>query len=316
MRDGMKREKRRSYFKNSKTAAAAAILAFSLLAASCGNAGKDEHGGHGSGQAVNQLETSGKVGDEQNEHAGHDMSQMKEDDGKYEAADGVVLEWNYSPASPKQGEETRIELLLKDENGKPIEKYDLNHEKLMHLILVSNDLNEFNHIHPEYVGDGKFVVETAFADSGSHMLYADFIPTGSSQKTATSTVMVKGEKSAAKKLTKDAELTKTVETIEASLAISTLKAGEESELTFTLRDAKSKEEITDLEPYLGAIGHVVILSGDLKRYLHVHPTSEIGSGPNADFATTFPEPGLYKIWGQFQRGGETFIIPFTVEVEK
>lgn len=97
MRDGMKREKRRSYFKNSKTAVVAAILAFSLLAAGCGNAGKDEHGGHDSGQeaAVNQLETSGKVADEQNEHAGHDMSQMKEDDGKYEAADGVVLEWNY-----------------------------------------------------------------------------------------------------------------------------------------------------------------------------------------------------------------------------
>jgi hypothetical protein len=33
-------------------------------------------------------------------------------------------------------------------------------------------------------------------------------------------------------------------------------------LTFDIRDAKTKQGIDNLEPYLGAVGHVLILSED------------------------------------------------------
>jgi hypothetical protein len=321
MIDMLKETARKTKFR--KRSAAAALIVLSLLAAGCGSAAKNEHAEHAA--ATNGKEAAA------NEHNGHasnaatnaPSNEAAEDHSEHGGKDDITdrsgadvnLEWQYSPAAPKPGEETKIEMILSDAAGKPIEKYDVNHEKLMHLIVVSDDLSEFSHIHPEYIGKGKFEVTTAFPIGGSYKLYADFIPTGSSQKTATSLIKVDGKKQAAQPLVKDALLAKEVDGVSASLDISSLRSGEEVDLTFMLSDAKTKKPITELQPYLGAIGHVVILSENLNRYLHVHPKEGNASGPTAEFSTSFPEPGLYKIWGQFQRGDKSFIVPFTVELK-
>ena len=313
----------RNLSKYRKRSAAASLIVLSLLAAGCGSAAKDEHAQHA---ASRETEAAA------NEHSGHSTDAAANAAGNEEAAENhsghgghadsedmsqanVKLDWRYSPESPKQGETTNIELFLYDAAGKPIEKYDVNHEKLMHLIVVSEDMSEFSHIHPEYAGKGKFEVETSFVKSGAYKLFADFIPTGSQQMTVTSSLKVSGAKQAAEPLKKDAALMKVVDGVAASLKVSSLKAGEETDLTFTFSDDKTKKPITDLQPYLGAIGHVVILNEDLSRYLHVHPKEGNESGPTAEFSTSFPEPGLYKIWGQFQREEKTFIVPFTIEAE-
>ncbi len=75
-----------------------------------------------------------------------------------------------------------------------------------------------------------------------------------------------------------------------------------------------KSCINNLEPYLGAVGHVVILSADAESYLHVHPLDEKASGPDAEFATIFRK-AAYKIWGQFQHNGEILTVPFVVDVK-
>ncbi|CAM4488000.1 hypothetical protein FHS16_005209 [Paenibacillus endophyticus] len=300
-----------------KGTTAAAIILLGLLATGCGSASKDEHAQHAASnqaKANDEHRNHSASGDastagNQGEHSGHGAS-----DEEATAAD-VRLEWRYSPERPELGEKTKVELFLYDSGGKPIEKYDVNHEKLMHLIVVSEDMSEFMHIHPDYVGKGKFEVHAAFPKSGSYKLFADFIPTGSSQLTVTSTIKTAGSKEAEIPVVKDEELAKSLEGVKVTLDVSTFKSGVDVDLTFTLSDEKTKEPITDLEPYLGAIGHVVILNKDLSRYLHVHPTDDNGSGPTAQFSTSFPEPGIYKIWGQFQRGGKTFIVPFTVEAE-
>ncbi|WP_027093068.1 hypothetical protein [Cohnella thermotolerans] len=98
------------------------------------------------------------------------------------------------------------------------------------------------------------------------------------------------------------------------MSFDSLLAGRDVNLTFHLTDASTGEPIEDLEPYLGAVGHVVIISADTEHYLHVHPAEEGASGPDAKFMTAFPESGVYKIGGQFQRAGKTFIVPFTVKV--
>jgi hypothetical protein len=43
---------------------------------------------------------------------------------------------------------------------------------------------------------------------------------------------------------------------------------------------------------------------------------EKAKGPDAMFHTTFPSPGVYKIWGEFQRSNKVFTVPFVVEVSK
>lgn len=323
MRAEMMRDGRRKGIGRSRRAAAA-LLVLSLIAAGCG-AG-DEHAGHGAqteptaagnAAADNHSGHGGSDTGSENEHAGHgtENGEAEGAHGDDMGAENVKLEWRYTPANPEPGEQTKIELFLYDKSGKPIEEFEVSHEKLMHLILVSGDLSDFMHIHPEYKGNGKFEVEAGFGKSGTYKLFADFIPQGASQMTAVSRVNVNGAAEAADPLQKDESLTKIENGIEVSLKLSTRKAGEDANLAFSFRDASTKAEVTDLEPYLGAIGHVVIISEDVNRYLHVHPLEENGTGPTAEFATSFPEAGLYKVWGQFQRGGKTFIVPFTVEIE-
>lgn len=83
---------------------------------------------------------------------------------------------------------------------------------------------------------------------------------------------------------------------------------------FSIFDASSN----GLEPLMGAGGHSVIISTDIQEFLHVHPTEEVEpnwkGGPHISFRTSFPKPGLYKAWGQFQHKGKIIMADFVLEV--
>ena len=78
------------------------------------------------------------------------------------------------------------------------------------------------------------------------------------------------------------------------------------DIAFSISDVSGRP-ITNLEPLMAAGGHSVIISSDLREFLHVHPTEEVGTnwrgGPDISFKTSFPKPGLYKASGQFQHQG-------------
>ncbi|WP_255298609.1 hypothetical protein [Brevibacillus dissolubilis] len=258
-----------------------------------------------------------------NPHAGHQQNQPAP------AADGhtdhqhpngeqnaqVKAAWTFTPTNPQPQEKTTVQVQIQDKAGQPIQQFDINHEYLMHLIAVSSDLSYFDHLHPTYKEDGQFELTTAFPAGGDYKLIADFIPTGQAAMSKSVWVTVGGDAPAPTPLTPDENLTKVVDGKEVTLQFNKdLQAGEEVELTFSFQDAQTKQPITNLEPYLGAAGHVVIISGDTEQYLHNHPTDEKSTGPKASFMTAFPTSGLYKIWGQFQHQGNVFIVPYVVNV--
>ena len=182
--------------------------------------------------------------------------------------------------------------------------------------MVSQDLSYFDHLHPQSKGNGEFVVQTQWPKGGGYRLYADFIPKGGSQVTAKHRINLSGD-AQPEPLEVDKSLTKQVDGKEISLSLPPeQKAGQETTLTFTFKEAQSQKPITDLQPYLGAAGHVVIIREGGEDYLHVHPLDEKTTGPEAKFVTTFPQPGRYKIWGQFQHQGKVITTSFVVEVPK
>ncbi len=65
---------------------------------------------------------------------------------------------------------------IQDQAGKSITKFDTFQEKLMHFIVVSDDLEVFNHLHPKYEGDGLFKVEITFPKPGNYTLVSDYKP--------------------------------------------------------------------------------------------------------------------------------------------
>ncbi|KEK23474.1 hypothetical protein [Bacillus gaemokensis] len=249
-----------------------------------------------------QQETKNK---KNTEHAAHTEKKAQD----------VNISWHLSSSTPKENKQEKLTIEIKNNQNKPIEDYEINHEKKMHLIVVSKDLSYFNHIHPTYDGKGKFSVNVNFPKSGEYKLISDFIPKGSSQTTKTHAIKVAGSTPKLEPLQADKSFVKIVDGKEISLSYDgEIKPSKEVMLKFNLSDASTKKPITDLENYLGAIGHVVILSEDTEKYLHVHPADSKTMGPEAMFYTEFPTSGTYKIWGQFQHKGKIITVPFVITI--
>jgi hypothetical protein len=82
-----------------------------------------------------------------------------------------------------------------------------------------------------------------------------------------------------------------------------------------LRDA-SDRPVTDLEPYLGAGGHLAMIHEDGKTFVHAHPNDgDAAAAGTVAFVTWLPKPGLYHGWAQFQRAGEVLTTSLVVRAD-
>jgi hypothetical protein len=218
------------------------------------------------------------------------------------------LEMLYSPELLRPGQNVTFTFRVIDPaTNQPVTRFEIVHEKLMHLFLVSENLQFFAHQHPVAGGDGCFHLTVPLPYGGMYRVLADFYPSGSVPQLAVSTLFVPGESQPAALSpslapSKSANLT-------ASLRLEPEQplAGLETKLFFTLDPADG------LEPYLGAWGHMLAASSDLIDMLHLHPF--LANGSSVQFNTIFPRSGLYRIWTQFQRRGRVNTVVFTVPVK-
>ncbi|MGH3734130.1 MAG: hypothetical protein ACRDT6_00635 [Micromonosporaceae bacterium] len=198
-------------------------------------------------------------------------------------------------------------------DGKPVTRYDVAHDKRMHLIVVRRDLSGFRHVHPELGKDGTWRVASPLGAAGSYRAYADFKPAGSDALTLGVDVDVAGA-FAPKPLPAPAR-TATVDGFTVTIE-GELQPGRTSKLT--LRVTRDGKPVTDLQPYLGAYGHLVALrKGDL-AYLHVHPDGEPGDGktrpgPEITFYAEVPSAGSYRLYLDFRHGDTVRTAEFTVD---
>lgn len=244
-------------------------------------------------------------------HAGHqDHGQLS---GELNAAK-VQVEWTSNPELIKSNQETDIFLDIKDASGKAVEVFSAVHEKEMHLLAIKRDLSVFQHLHPDYLGKGRFQIKTTFPKAGRYKLYADFLPEGANQQLASHELVVNGQE-ADEEVDADKVLKKKVDDLEIELILPEARVDEQIKLIFALSD-EAGEPVTELEPYLGSAGHVVIVSEDMNEFLHVHPADENTKGPKVEYMTSFPREGLYKIWGQFKYKGKLYTVPFVIEVQE
>jgi hypothetical protein len=224
-------------------------------------------------------------------------------------------DWKTSSQTLQANEKIPIAISIKDKENKPIEKFDVVHDKLMHLIIVSKDLSYFDHLHPDYKGNGEFDITTTFPAGGDYQLIAEVTPHCAGDNSVEKHwIHIEGSEPKSQPLIVDKSLTKEVDGLKATLSFDHLMADRNLNMTFTLRDSKTNEPVKDLQPYLGAMGHCVAISEDLNEYLHIHPMTTNENGPKVTFMTFFPKKGVYKIWGQFQYENRLIVIPFVVNV--
>jgi len=220
------------------------------------------------------------------------------------------------PAEIELGKQTMISLTPqiagKENEQVPL---DVEHDKKIHLIMVSNDLSWFDHQHPEYDASGSYNLPYTFKNGGAYLLFADYKPTGSNHALEKINVNVKG-KAPATKTYSNAQLSSKIGDFTVTLTPETGKAIQSGTLQH-IRGVVTKGgkplDANTLENYLGAKAHMVVIGVDDKNYLHVHPGVENG---NFDLHTTFEKPGIYRAWIQFQSEGKVYTADFVIKVEQ
>lgn len=214
--------------------------------------------------------------------------------------------------SAEGGRAVPVAFTIRGPDGEPVTSYDVQHDKQLHLIAVRRDFTGFQHVHPT-LDDGVWRVDLGLTP-GSWRLFADFKPSGAEALTLGADLAVAG--SFEPSPTAPETRTATVDGYDVTLA-GELSAGADAELTLSV--SKDGRPVTDLEPYLGAYGHLVALrAGDL-AYLHVHPDGEPGDGttapgPDVVFHTAVPSAGTYHLYLDFQHDGVVRTATFTVTV--
>lgn len=224
------------------------------------------------------------------------------------------LELSSSPKKPKAGEPATLYLRVVDRLDPKAahSAFETLHEKLMHLIVVSKDLAQFRHEHPEIQADGSFVLQLAFATGGEYHVFADVAPRGSGGQILFSKLKVDGPTRS------DAQqrLSSTINVGSTSVEITPTQIPLETRKTFLLpvilRDSADGRSVQDLEPYLGAMAHLILIHEDALTFVHSHP-DERPETPvipgNVTFLVRLPKPGLYKAWLQFVRAGKLHTAP-------
>ena len=161
---------------------------------------------------------------------------------------GFKVEFKSEPATIQAGASTALILVVKNEQGAIVKDLQIVHEKLMHLLIVSNDLAEFYHIHPEVRSDGSFKVEHIFPNGGNYRLYADITPKDSAQVVEQIDVKVAGTERPKAALVADTKFEKTVDGLRVVMTPNVeIQAGKELELNFKAFDAASGKPADDLQ---------------------------------------------------------------------
>ena len=219
------------------------------------------------------------------------------------------MEVSTEPSIPKPGQDVDLTFRVLDSKSNPVSSFEVVHEKLFHLFIVSQDLESFAHEHPELRPDGTFRYRYRFPKSGMYRVLGDFYPKGATPQLVPATILLPGDVRSAD-LQQD--LTpKQGPNLKVSLRLRPEKpiAGLETLMFFDLDSADK------LEPYLGAWGHMLAASSDMIDMVHVHPQFE-DPAKTIQFNVIFPRPGVYRVWVQFQRDGMVNTVAFNVPVEQ
>jgi len=223
--------------------------------------------------------------------------------------------------------------------GEPIRKFEVVHERQYHLFVISQDMEYFQHIHPAQQPDGSWSIDVTLPRAGYYKMLSDFLPGGGAVQFLARPLVTAGYAgdlaADSARLVPDTVLTKTVDDLTATLSYdpATFIAGLYGHLNFHLADAATGRPITDLQTYLGAFGHTLVMSEDMVDYVHSHPLDIVSTpddggppeflippgadleklrgGPDVTFDGLVPKAGRYRAWTQFRRNDKVYTFAFT-----
>jgi hypothetical protein len=236
-----------------------------------------------------------------------------------------TVEVSTSPSRVQARAPFTLRLVVHQPDGAVASRFDLVHEMWYHLFIVSDDLTVYQHVHPEPQPDQSWRVDVTLPADGHYSLLSDFVPAGATPQFIRSTLATAGAEAASPPHPGVVPGNRTARTehLAASLAFSPAgpAAGRVTRMTYRLTDPETGVPTIDLQPYLGAFGHSLVVRDGVSAWVHSHPvddgrvlTPRSRGGPEVAFDAWFATPGRYRAWTQFMRGGEIQAVSFTFDV--
>lgn len=190
----------------------------------------------------------------------------------------------------------------------PVTEYARDQDQRMHLVLVRRDLTEYQHLSATLQPDGTWSARLRLDEPGSYRAFATFRPEKEPKPITLGVDLESPGMVEPQAVPQPSELDE-VDGYTVMLD-GTVIAGGVSRLYMTV--LQGNESVTNLEPYRGAHGQMVMLrEGDL-GYLQVRPVAGSDAGPTISFEASVPTPGYYRVFLDFQHGGELRTAEFTV----
>lgn len=196
--------------------------------------------------------------------------------------------------------------VVEGRDGRPVRSFHLVHEKRLHLVVVNRELTEFHHMHPALGADGRWSIDLPPMPPGSYRAIADFWVDKGPRLALGVDLSVAG--TYRPQVLPAPSTSAAMDGYEVSVhTVADDRGNVEIALTVRLDGAL----VTDLQPYLGASGHLIgIHSGDL-AYAHVHPNDyEDGT---VTFDAELPREGRYGMYFDFKHHGVVRTASFTFD---
>jgi hypothetical protein len=216
-----------------------------------------------------------------------------------------------TPRALKVGVPAQLQFAIHDPyKDRQVTSFQVVHEKLFHMFVISQDMQFFLHDHPVYLPDGSFRYDISFPKPGLYRILSDFYPDGATPQLIAKSVIVPGPAPAPIQLSRDYS-TKDTENMQVQFWTDPPQpiAGFKTLLYFKVGPGEGFEKL------LGAWGHMLVASDDLIDMIHTHPFIADG-GPQVQFDVTFPRARGYRVWVQFQRNGVINTAHFDVPVSE
>jgi hypothetical protein len=218
----------------------------------------------------------------------------------------VVARPNFTRARVQQ-----LRFHIVDKQGAAVRKFDVEHTKPMHLIVVRRDMTGFRHLHPVEDARGNWTTPLRLDAPGSYRVFADF--SHRAKPTTLAADLTVDGPFASRGLPRPQRIASAGGGYAVRLDAAKPTAGKEADLRFTVTRRSLPVAV---EQYLGADGHLVALrDGDL-AFLHVHPTGARGTAGDhvITFGANFPTTGRYGLFLQFKVDGRVHTAAFTQDV--
>ena len=222
-------------------------------------------------------------------------------------ADGGYVLWPIDNRFPA-GTTSDFRFTIFTVDRRPVTDFGLHQAREMDLVVVRRDMTEYQRLRPTMQPDGTWIVRLRLDEPGSYRAFATFRPRAAAHPVTLGVDLEVPGQVESRAVTQPSGLTE-VDGYSVMLDGTVIAGGVARLYVNVLR---GDVPVTDLEPYFGGTGRLVMLrEGDL-AFLQVDPVPGTGSGPTITFEASVPTPGYYRVFLDFQHEGQVRTAEFTV----